>query len=172
MFAWRSKWGVKPALLLALVSVLLVAVPVSADRPIVITNEHDDDYKMGPQPCPGIEVWDHEVWTERITLYYDSKDNLVRVIVHAEGTDNFYDPKNPDAVLSGHFVVNVHFDAPTWEGYMTGVPWHITVPGYGTVVVRAGRWLEKEYPYGHIAGKDSFDSPQDMEQFCSLLAGD
>jgi len=172
MFAWVSKWSIKPALLLALASVLLVAVPVSADTPVVITNEYDVDYKMGPQPCPGIEVWDHEVYTERITLYYDKEGNVVRAVVHVEGIDNFYNPLSPDVVLSGHFVGNVHFDPHTWEGHITGVLWHITVPGYGTVVVRAGRWLEKEYPYGHIAGKDSFDSPQDMEQFCSLLAGD
>jgi len=152
--------------------VLLVAVPVSADRPDVDTNEYNTDWAMDPSTCPGIEVRDHEVFSDRITYYYDSEGELTRIGVHAEGTDNFYNPLHPDVVLIGHFVVNVQLTAPTWEGYMTGAPYHITVPGYGTVLVRTGRWLASQYPYGHIAGKDSLDSPQDMEQFCSYLAGD
>jgi hypothetical protein len=56
----------------------------------------------------------------------------------------------------------------TGELFETGVPYHITVPGYGTVLVRAGRWFGD----GHLAGKDSLDDPQDVAQLCALLAGD
>ena len=168
MFAWRSKWNVKPAFLLALVSVLLVAVPVSADRPIVVTVPHDIDYAVEPQLCPGIEVRNHEVYTERVTYSLDNEGNLLRLVVHVEGTDNFYNPANPDVVLSGYFVANFAINELTGEQSEYGVPYHITVPGYGTVLVTAGRW----FPGGRMVGKNSYLDSKDMAQFCALMAGD
>ena len=50
-----------------------------------------------------------------------------------------------------------------------GAPYKITAPGYGTVLVLAGKWVT--YPDGHIAGKDSSVDPKDVGQFCSILAG-
>jgi hypothetical protein len=50
-----------------------------------------------------------------------------------------------------------------------GAPYKITAPGYGTVLVLAGKWVT--YPDGHIAGKDSLVDPKDVGQFCSILAG-
>jgi hypothetical protein len=50
-----------------------------------------------------------------------------------------------------------------------GAPYKITAPGYGTVLVRAGRWVS--YPDGHVAGKDSYVDPKDVEEFCSIPTG-
>jgi hypothetical protein len=157
------------ALLLATALVLLLAVPVSATPPVVQTGSGDIDYvAFDSEPCPGIVIRDHEVYTYTITSFFDNQGNLVRTQIHAIGTDNLYNPLNPDVVLSGHFVHNFLIDERTGEQTDFGVPYHITVPGYGTVLVEAGRW----FPDGRSVGKHSFGDPKDLEQFCSLLAGD
>jgi hypothetical protein len=89
------------------------------------------------------------------------------VIGHGTGTDNFYNKADPDISLSGHFVHNVKYDLVANEEYHFGVPYHITVPGYGTVLVEAGRWFAD----GRVVGKHSFSDSQDMAQFCWLMAG-
>jgi len=158
--------------MLALILALLVALPVSAAGPIFITGGDDIDYPEPEGFCPGFEVRNHEIYTFRIKTWLDEEGNVLRSEAHYEGVDNLYNPANPGIVLSGHFVGSGHYDARTGKDYVTGVPYHITVPGYGTVLVRSGRWISPLYPYGHIAGKDSFVSKGDMEQLCSYLAGD
>jgi hypothetical protein len=158
---------------LALAFALLVAVPVSAAPPVIVTGTFEVDYpvELDPWPCPGIEIWDHEVGTYRLTSYFDNEGNLLRIQAHYLGVDNFYNPANPDIVLSGHFSGTGEIDPNTEELMLIrGAPYHITVPGYGTVLVRAGRWLQ--YPNGQVAGKNSLLDPKDVAQFCSLLAGD
>jgi len=56
MFASHRLWKVKPALLLALLFALLLAVPVSADGPIVYDGTWEDTYQPFGEICPGIEV--------------------------------------------------------------------------------------------------------------------
>jgi len=158
-------------ILLALALMLLAAVPVSAGAPIVDTVGDDIDYAMPEDLCPGIEVRNHEVYTGTIRTWLDDEGNVLRSEAHWEGADNLYNPANPGVVLADKFALNTIYNARTGKNYVSGVSWRITIPGYGTAVVRTGRWYGAEYPDGHIAGKDSFLSPQDMEQFCSYLAG-
>jgi hypothetical protein len=154
---------------LALVFVLLAAVPVYAGAPVIVTGEIDEDYvAFDPSPCPGIEIRDHELTNYRLTFFSDNQGNPVRFQVHAEGTDNFYNPANPDVVLSGHYIHNALSDQLTGDWYDFGVPYHITVSGYGTVLQISGRW----FPDGRMVGKNSLDDPKDVAQFCALLAGD
>lgn len=89
----------------------------------------------------------------------------MRQQIHATGTDNFYNPMNPSVVLSGHFVHNFWLNIRTGAVTENGVPYHINVPGYGTVLVEAGRWFAD----GRVVGKHSFSDSNDMTQFCSLL---
>jgi len=160
------------AVLLALALMLLAAVPVSAAPPVFEAGGDDIDYVIFDHTiCPDLEVHNHEVYTYRSTSWYDSEGNLLRQQMHFEGTDNLYNPLKPDVVLSAHFAGSAHYDARTGESNITGLVAKITVPGYGTVLLRAGRWNQWLYPDGHLAGKDSFDSEEDMEQFCSYLAG-
>jgi hypothetical protein len=108
----------------------------------------------------------------RFTSYSDNQGNLRRVMIHASGIDNLYNPEKPGFELtSRHFTGNLDVDLQT-EAWVNGrgVPYHITVPGFGTVLLRAGRWTA--YPDDHIAGKDSEIDPKDMAQLCSLLADD
>ena len=80
MFAWHRTFKVKPALLLALAFSLLLAVPASADPPLIETGTWEDVYMpFDPQVCPGIEVWDHEVLTYRQTTYFDNESNVAVV---------------------------------------------------------------------------------------------
>lgn len=155
---------------LAFVLMLLVAIPVSAAAPIVETGTYEQDYMpFGPSLCPGIEVWDHEVGTYRMAAFYDNKGNLLEVRTKYSGTDNFYNPANPGVVLSGDYAGTIVYDARTGRTYGYGLAAHITMPGYGTVLLRAGNW--SAFHDEQRAGKDSFDSAEDMEQFCSYLAG-
>ncbi len=161
------------ALLLALVLALVIVVPVSADPPDVQVVTAEENYlAFDHSICPDIAIWDRELYTLRFTSYFDNQGNLVRVTIHGSGIDHFYNPENPGFELtSQHFVGNLEVDLQTgaWVNGR-GVPYHLTVPGFGTVLLRAGLWTV--YPDGHIAGKDSETDPKDMAQFCSLLASD
>jgi hypothetical protein len=121
---------------------------------------------------PGRKYLETRSFTIRLTSYFDNQGNVRRIQGHADGIDNYYNPDNPGVVLSGHFVANFEVDLQTGEFLsVTGVPYKITAPGYGTVFVRAGRW-GVGFPDGHVSGKDSLVDPKDVEQFCSILAGD
>lgn len=154
---------------LALVLALLLVVPASADAPVVETYTGTDDYMIEYQPCPGIEIWDDESYTLRFTTWFDAEGVPTRIKIHGWGVDSLYNPADPDVRLSKQFVGNLDVDLATgaWVNGR-GVPFHITVPGFGTVMVRAGRWTV--YPVNHVAGKDSLNDPKDIAQLCSLLA--
>jgi len=95
---------------------------------------------------------------------------VTSVKIHFVGADNFYNPLNPDGVLSGSFSATAEVDLQTGEYINTrSLPVHITIPGYGTALVRAGFW--SRYPDTHLAGKDSFEDPDDLAAFCAYLAG-
>jgi hypothetical protein len=161
----------KPAFVLPLVFVMMfvMVAPASAGPPDVNTYYIDETSPYQDNPCPGVNIWKHEVYTVRETLYFDKQGYVKSINGHADGIDSFYNPANPDVVLSGHFVVNFEVDPQTGEYLrITGAYYHITAPGYGTVLVRAGLVIS---PNGHVAGKDSFVDPKDVGQFCSILAG-
>jgi hypothetical protein len=158
------------ALLLVLGITFIIAIPVSAAPPVVEAWSEVVDHPVPEVVCPGIEVWNNEEIDWRLMGWYDSEGDLVMMEGRISGTDNFYNPANPHVVLSGKFSINYHYDVRTGKDYVTGIPWHITVPGYGAVLIRSGRWFK--YPEFHLAGKDSFANPTDLAQFCSCLAGD
>ena len=165
--------SMKPTVVLMLVFVMMfvTVTPASAGSPVVELIEVDDDVVAYDNTlCPGIVIRKHEVYTLRLTNYFDKQGNLKLIKGYADGFDNYYNPANPDVVLSGHFVVNFEIDLQTGEiRPATGIPFHITAPGYGTVLVLAGRWVV--YPDEHVAGKDSLIDPKDVAQFCSIMAG-
>jgi len=163
----------KLAVVLALALMLLAAVPVSAAKPVVIDWVYEDDNVWSAAPCPGFDVWDHEVLNVRTTLFYDDEGNLLREISLLKGTNTLYTLENPGVELVGETAITIHYNYVTGTGYGTGLISNLTIPGYGTVFVQAGRWdqnLYPVYPDSHLAGKDSFGDPEDIEQLCSYLA--
>jgi hypothetical protein len=160
--------------LLVLFITAVLVVPVSADPPVVSHVAAHENWLVSASLCPGIEVWDDEVYAYSWTEWYDRGGNLLTVEAHSKGTDNFYNPDNPGVVLTGDFNLVYRWNSSMgllWDtGYSTGVPYHITIPGYGTVLLRSGRWSGLEIV--HLAGKDSFLNSTDLEQFCSCLVGD
>ncbi|HEU5088020.1 MAG TPA: hypothetical protein VFT99_11260 [Roseiflexaceae bacterium] len=164
------------ALLLALVFALVLAVPVFAAPPVHESGTFDfdnpaDDLAALCLPDINVRIRDHEFGTYQVTYYFDNQGNITRAQAHIEGYDNFYNEDDPSIVLSGHFILNTNYDLDTWEFVNArGVPYHITAPGRGTVLVRAGKWT-KPYPDGQIAGKNSTVDPKDVKEFCSLIAG-
>jgi hypothetical protein len=169
----RSHTGkVKLVCLLALALSLLFAVPALAGPPVIETGEEVLDY-LPPQfqVCPGIEVWDHEVYSYRQTAFFDNQGTLLRIRLHLVGTDHFYNPENPGVVLAGSYSASADIDLQTGELINgAGTPVHITVPGYGTVMLRAGFW--SRWPDSQFGGKNSIEDPDDLAAFCSLLAGE
>jgi hypothetical protein len=57
--------------------------------PVVQTVSAEDDYvAFDNEPCPGIVIRDHEVYTYTKTSYFDNQGNLVRTQIHAVATDD------------------------------------------------------------------------------------
>lgn len=110
---------------------------------------------------------DNEVGTWHETSFYDNQGNLVRFRGHYSGTDNLYNPENPDVVLSGPFSVHVESDPRTGEESIFGVAFNITVPGYGAVFHESGR----TFPSGRTVGKHTTFNPEALAEFCAMLAG-
>jgi len=162
----------KLAVLFALAVILLAAVPVSAGAPEVITevcSGWDHELFAAGDVC-AFAVWDNETVTVKTTTWYDEQGTPRKQEIRFTGVDRFH-MENSDIVLSGKFSATVHTDMRTGKSILTGGLAHVTVPGYGTVLVYTGRWDFTQYPGGHLAGKSSFESPQDIAQFCSYLAG-
>jgi hypothetical protein len=160
--------------LLIFISILLIAlVPVRvahAAPPLIENGTFETNEPLYLQPCPSFVLWDHEVGTYRQTTYFDGQGNLTEIKLHFQATDNFYNPNNPGVVLSGLFTANAQVDLQTGAFINTsGIDAHLTIPGYGTVAFLTGHWLR--YPDIHLGGLDTFQNPDDMAVFCSILAG-
>jgi len=158
---------------LVLVLTLLVAIPVYAAPPTVETGAGEVNVLKFPSLCQGFEVWDHMVYSYRTTNYFNNDGTLTKSTTHYVGTDELYNPANPGVVLNDKFNVTVRYDAVKnqWSG--SGIDFHVNVPGYGALLMLAGRWLNLD-PDGnliHLNGKDSFANPADIAKFCSCLAG-
>ncbi len=157
--------------MLALVFALAFVVPAVAAPPVITYLTFDGTwvYPAGTL-CPFV-VEDHLDLHNQQRTYFDNAGNVVRIERHYQGFDNFSSPDNPDVVLTGHISTTGGVDPATGTDLDTsGLTTHITVPGYGTVLVAAGRW--SQFPTDHIAGKDSFSDPEDLAQFCAALAAD
>ena len=157
----------KMAVLLALVFMLLAAVPVSAAPPVVEYWVYDDDSVLADSPCD-FPVWDHEVCDARTTSFYDNEGNLVRFTWFFKGTNVFYNPANPGVVLVGQSAATFHFDVAEGTVFESGGT-KTTLPGYGTVMMYVGHgW---DFTSGPRVGNWTFDNPKDQEQFCAYMAG-
>jgi len=161
-----SKVFLSGVLLLLVAAVL--AVPVSAAPPVIETGEGEWEGLKFPDLCPGFEVWDHMVYRYRATTYFAKDGEMSQFIIHYWGSDGLYNPENPGVALGGNFDVMMRYDPASNQWYDSGIDFQITVPGYGAVILVAGRFLGD--PGVHINGKNSFLNPADIEQFCSFLA--
>jgi len=160
---------VRITLLLACAFLLIMAAPVSAGAPVIEDSTYDAYGPWTWAPCD-FTVMEHEMLRVRTMSYYDDAGNLVRFVMHLHGYSVFDNPLNPGVELAtdtASGVMRYDFADDTWD--VTGVSSHLTIPGYGAVMVRAGRW--SDYPFGHDAGKDSFESEEDKQAFCAYLAG-
>ena len=159
------------ALSLAFVLLLLAVGPVSAAPPVIETG-HLDIPPVEPYPglCPGIVVLDHEVLDYRMTTFYNNAGEVRKITVHYTGTNTFYNQAKPEVQLVGHSSASAEFDLETGELInATGLVVNVTIPGEGSALILAGSW--SLYPYSHDAGKDSFEDPEDIAQFCAYLTG-
>lgn len=158
-------------LMAALVGLImaLVAMPAAADAPVVDkgTNEGDDITDL----CPGLEIHDHYIVTGESKAWYDAAGGLLKGIAEWKGEDNFYNAARPEVVLSGHYAGTYHIQELGNINMSVGIAYHITIPGYGDVLLVAGMDLFTGPDVVH-KGHNSLSNPADLAVFCAYLAGD
>lgn len=155
---------------LALVLALLVAVPVSADKPVVTTGTWVEDWIVtDPAPCPDFDVWDHEVGVFRETRYFDKQGNLLRTHYHWSGTDTVYTLDFPGIEFTGRFSTSYWYDEYTGEETYSGQAWNITAPGYGVILKEVGHY---DTATGKLVGQHDFSDPEALARFCTIMRGD
>lgn len=162
----------KPAvvLTLAFVLLLLMVAPAYAGPPDIVTGTFTLDYEPIPGICPDFPVYQLEVGTYREAYFYDNQGNLIRMKGHYAATDEWYNYNDPTKRLIGPLNASIEVDFVTGETTAQGVLTGVRVPGYGTVLMWAGRLVSS--PGGRFVGKYSPADPKDREQFCALLASD
>jgi hypothetical protein len=160
---------VRITLLLVVALVLLAAVPVSAAPPLIEDWTYEADGVWGWAPCD-FTVYEHEVLRARTTTFYDNAGNPVEMVMRLNGGSTFRTDVNPGVELTtDRASATMRFDLVNGTMKVTGLTAHLTIPGYGAVLLRSGLW--SDYPFGHDAGKDTLMSEEDSQAFCAYLAG-
>jgi hypothetical protein len=161
---------VRITLLLVLALLLLAAVPVSAGAPPLIEDwTYDVTAQWEWAPCD-FPVMEHEVLRARTKTFADDTGKKVHLVISFHGGSTFSTPVNPGFELETKIASAVfRWDEAGQRWSVTGVSGHVTIPGYGAVLLRSGKW--SDYPFGHDAGKDTFESEEDSQAFCAYLAG-
>jgi hypothetical protein len=153
---------------LALVFVLLAAVPIYAAPPVIESGRFDvvfpDEFT-----CPGFTVSDNMVGLWRTTTFYDRQGRPIEQFNHFVGTDNLFNPANPSVVLSGNFSSHDNWNLLTGEYTWQGTSWSIKIPGYGMVIKQAGLYKDST---GRLVGIHTVFDPEALAELCALLAGD
>jgi hypothetical protein len=150
---------------LALVFVLLAAVPIYAAPPVVETGEVDDIRDF--LDCGDFLVLDRVLYTYRSTSFYDEQGTLLKIITVANGTDNLYNPDNDTIVLTGHFTSVDTDNRVTGEYTSSGSFFSINIPGYGKPLRAAGRYRAST---DRFVGVWTLDE-KSAELVCATLAG-
>jgi hypothetical protein len=149
---------------LALVFLLLAAIPVYAAPPVVETGEIDATV---PKDWCAFPIVDHAVGSYRSTSFFDKQGALLKTITQANGTDNLYNPVDDTVVLTGHFNSVDTYNAVTGEWTSSGSWYSIDIPGHGTRLIEAGRyWASKDHSVGVI----TLDEVNEL--ICAALAVD
>lgn len=121
--------------LLAVVLALAVSVPVSAAPPTRSTFLLQGTEALAD--CGSFQVLDDYDVLLDITNYYDKDGDLVEIHTAINGTDTFRNSVTGEAITMGsHFMV--HYDVATGVNSSTGLKYHLTVPGLGSVLLQVG----------------------------------
>jgi hypothetical protein len=153
---------------LALVFVLLAAVPIYAAPPVIESGRFDvvSDDEFTCPGSPGFGVSDHMVGLWRTTTFYDREGHQIEQFNHYVGIDNLFNPANPSVVLSGNFSSHDNYNLVTGEYTWEGSSWAIKIPGYGMVIKQAGLYKDST---GRLVGIHTVFDPEALEQRCALL---
>ncbi len=132
--------------LLALLIVLLAALPVSSDQPVKTEYEFAHDYQL--TDCGDFEIWSHDAFEAKESQFFDKDGTLVKGLYQYSGTDSFYKSTNPGVIVAtSDYGFTVHFDLVTLEPRVeqwkaTGVLWHVVIPGFGSIYHRSGQQVQ------------------------------
>ncbi len=125
--------------LLALLLVLVAAVPAVAVPPIHESGSWVDDLYMLTCEEQGFDVFDYVTGEYDKTSFFDQQDALVRVHGHEYGIDRLHRAGDLDKMLASKFSNTYVWDAVTLETKVTGLPFNIHLPGGGLAFKAAGQ---------------------------------
>lgn len=156
------------SLFLTLFVLAIMVVPALAVPPDHIEFPNSQSYLVAD--CGDFEVINYEQSTIRLTFFFDSEGNPVRVNQFWSGTDTLTNSVTGKAVASD-FHNHAVYDLSTSTVHQSGVFWHVNVPHQGQVYFMAGQviGIDFEQPDAEITFTGAMNL--DEEMLCSLLAG-
>jgi hypothetical protein len=119
--------------------------------------------------CGGFKVLDDFVEDGRMTTFFDSAGNPDYARVYVQIRDFFYNSKTGEGFAETNTISTV-IDLQSGAEETVGLPYHVTVPGEGVVLLDAGKVIfNAEGEVVFEAGLHQVLSG-DTEKFCDALA--
>jgi hypothetical protein len=122
--------------------------------------------------CGTFNVLSDYIFEGHAKVWFDADGNPVRAVEHYNYDTIYYADTNPDEYLRGGpgEVENDHFDLIDGIVAVLGLPFKLTIPGYGVVFHDAGR-IEIDLATGDVlfkAGPSDF-LDENLEAICAAL---
>lgn len=153
---------------LAVVLLVVAVVPALAVPPDRMEFRSNPTYEVAD--CGSFKVMNHEKSTIRLTFFYDTEGNLVRVNQFWSGTDTLTNSET-GASISSDFHNHAVFDETTATVRQSGIFWHAIVPHHGPVFFQTGQVVAIGYDQPDPDVTFTGATILDETMLCSLLAG-
>ncbi len=131
--------------MLALLLVLVAAVPAFAVPPVPTSGLTDDDFSLFTCPQQGSQqefvVYNHDVGQHHEKAFYDKAGTLVRASGNRTGSDNLHREGDFSKVLSHQYGMSWHWDYTDQQAKITGSIMNIHLPDGGIVFKSTGQTL-------------------------------
>ena len=109
----------------------------------------------------------------KATTYYDSNGDPVRIRYDFEAVDRFYNSDTDKEYTSTHANTMDFENLKTGEFEAHGVEYLLTIPGFGEVLLDAGKLIfDKKKDVTFESGQHQIlgSDPADMDKLCEALA--
>ncbi len=153
--------------LLALLLVLVAAVPVVAVPPVNESGSWVDDFYLFTCEKQGFAVFDHATGDYDKTSFFDQQNALVRVHGHEYGIDRLHREGDSTKMLASKFSNTYVWDAVTLETKVTGLPFNIHLPDGGLAFKASGQAI---FNSADVMIKRVGADYIDQEAVCNYLA--
>ncbi len=122
--------------------------------------------------CPDFIVLEDFVVSGFVKFFHDSEGNPNRAQVHVQVGGVAYNGSDPSLFIDEKGAVeNDQFDLITGEVQVTGILFHITIPGHGSVFMQSGNIrIDSQGNIVLQAGRNDFLSGETAEALCAALS--